>query len=735
MFETESRMHPASIPEGYEHVFDRSGGVGQGPEVISTSQHLEVVCGPLLNYKGMLEENSEKPLWKGSVLIVTHPGQQKPILHLRCLGPAKGELLNRNKEPTVIEGAKLYADLDKEFWRFSITVATQPFEACWEYTIPRFNAVHANEMPPRWCFFIPAAQKSMRSMFHSCNGFSIGTDMDVWKGPNLWKEVMRIHEKQPFHCMIGGGDQIYNDSIRIDGPLRAWTDISNPHKRRGHDFSETMRAECDNYYSENYVKWFSGEEFAKANSQIPQINVWDDHDIIDGFGSYVDHFMKCAVFRGIGGISFKYYCLFQHHIAPPISTYTTDAPETMQANADGTAGGDPRQLANSWVYQEPEEDISWIIGTKPGPYVEERSRSIYMRLGRKIAFLGVDARTERTRHQVNYPETYDAIFNRAAHELQAAQGQIKHLILLLGVPIAYPRLYWLENLFQSPAMAPIRLLNKRFGVGGDFFNKFDGQVDLLDDLDDHYTCKHHKAERRELLQRLQRLSRKFSVRVTILGGDVHLAAVGRFYSNLELGIPPELDFRFMANVISSAITNKPPPKAVANLLAKRNKLHHLDPQTDETLMDLFDKPPGGKEKAASWNKVTLPSRNFACITEHEDEHVSSMDINYTPDKPAKTGHDPLNKGETGAGTTYPSADGISATSGVVGGLDISIRVEIDSRDVSGATDGYGLSVPPLEIPPGKDRDDDNGEHSSHMHLPEALHWHHKDSIRPGSSPA
>ncbi|KAI5285554.1 hypothetical protein KEM54_000481 [Ascosphaera aggregata] len=495
-----------------------------------------------------------------------------------------------------------------------------------------------------------------------------------------------------------------------------------------------MRAECDKYYFNNYAKWFGGDLFAKANSQIPQINVWDDHDIIDGFGSYVDNFMKCAVFRGIGGISFKYYCLFQHHIAPPVSTYTTDAPQTMKANPDGTADSDPRQLENTWVYREPEEDPSWIIGNKPGPYVEERSRNIYMRLGRRIAFLGVDARTERTRHQVNYPETYDALFSRAAQEIQASQGQIKHLILLLGVPIAYPRLYWLENLFQSPAMAPIRLLNKRFGVGGEFFNKFDGQVDLLDDLDDHYTCKHHKLERKDLMQRLQKLSRKFSVRVTILGGDVHLAAVGRFYSKLELKIPPELDFRYMANVISSAITNKPPPKPVANLLAKRNKIHHLDSETDETLMDLFDRPPGGKEKAAPWNKVTLPSRNFACITENDDDQVPTADADYAPEKPAATGHDFLNKGESGSGTQYPTADGITSTSGVTGGLDISIRVEIDSTDGSGVTEGYGFSIPPLVIPPGKDRDNIH-EHSSHMHLAEMIHRHRRDHGRPGSSPA
>jgi hypothetical protein len=54
---------------------------------------------------------------------------------------------------------------------------------------------------------------------------------------------------------------------------------------------------------------------------------------------------------------------------------------------------------------------------------------------------------QRTRHQVNYPETYDLIFQRARDELAAAarSGQpIKHLILLLGIPIAYPvrLLFW-----------------------------------------------------------------------------------------------------------------------------------------------------------------------------------------------------------------------------------------------------------------------------------------------------
>jgi hypothetical protein len=406
----------------------------------------------------------------------------------------------------------------------------------------------------------------------------------------------------------------------------------------------------------------------------------------------------------------------------------------MKATPTGTAGADPRQLKDTYVYPRTADDPSWIVGTRPGPYVEERSRSLYMRLGKRMAFCGIDARTERTRRQVNYPETYELIFQRIRREFSSAKSQVKHLILLLGVPIAYPRLVWLENILSSPVIAPIRLLNKRFGLAGGFFNQFDGKVDLLDDLDDHYTAKQHKHERKELILRLQELSKEFSIRVTILGGDVHLGALGRFYSMPKLRIPAEEDHRYMANIISSAITNKPPPAAVANLLARRNKIHHLrDDATDETLLKMFDKQPGGNIKGAEWNMCTMPSRNYACITEVE----SSWDNQSGAPLPSKgtnglhiveaelvrerflgsDGHSALHEGEEGAGTQHPAADGVNSRSGMIGGLHVSLRVEIDNKDRHGATEGYGFSsklaasladqamltwwpaVPPLIVPP------------------------------------
>jgi hypothetical protein len=685
----------SSLPTGPSNeVPPSANGVGNGPQIISTSKGLEVICGPLLNYRHMSGENTDNPIWHGSVLIVSLAGNIPEKLNLQQAGAGS------NGRPEQIQGTKLYEDEKSAFWQFSIAVPFLDEESEWDYSIPGMRTKDGKNVDKPLRFFVPSKQESMRIMFHSCNGFSVGTDEEAWSGPALWNDVLRVHGQRPFHVMIGGGDQIYNDSVRVTGPLKPWTDMGNPEKRRNFPFPETMRAQCDQFYFDNYVRWYSTAPFSLANGQVPQLNIWDDHDIIDGFGSYTDHFMRAPVFRGIGGVAHKYYMLFQHHLPPPVSTYTTDAPQTTGGHAKSTPA-DPTQLNKSYVAKLDNEDPSYIIGGKPGPYVEERSRHVFCQLGKRMAFLGIDARTERTRHQINYPETYKKIWDHVDAHVTKSNGAIRHLILLLGVPIAYPRLQWLENILRSPIIGPLRFLNKRFGVAGSLFNQFDGGVDLLDDLDDHYTAGQHKKERKELIHSLQVLAKKHSMRITILGGDVHLAALGRFYSKPELNIAAEADWRYMANIVSSAITNKPPPTAVANLLAKRNKIHHLDHDTHETLLELFNKnpgvgEPGVKPKSADANKATMPSRNYA-ITSGIQINGTDGVANTTFTVP-KNPREPLHAGELNAGTDHAAAQGITRTNlAGADGLDVTIRVEKNPSDREGRTEGYGFSIPALDV--------------------------------------
>jgi hypothetical protein len=64
-------------------------------------------------------------------------------------------------------------------------------------------------------------------------------------------------------------------------------------------------------------------------------------------------------------------------------------------------------------------------------------------------------------------------------------------------------------------MDPVKALG-RAGLFGGLLNKFDGSIEILDDLDDHWTSKKRKLERKWLVEDLQDLAAEKSVRITIL---------------------------------------------------------------------------------------------------------------------------------------------------------------------------------------------------------------------------
>ncbi len=58
------------------------------------------------------------------------------------------------------------------------------------------------------------------------------------------------------------------------------------------------------------------------------------------------------------------------------------------------------------------------------------------------------------------------------------------------------------------------------------FGFLPGQQELEDDLRDHWTSPPHLQERLRSVHRLLKFSAETECRVTILSGDVHVAAVG-----------------------------------------------------------------------------------------------------------------------------------------------------------------------------------------------------------------
>lgn len=521
--------------------------------------------------KDLSQVENDDGLFESSPSPLEHSGPQGPtsFSNNRKL-ESDGERLGRYQE---VAGARLYADPDRDvtFWRFNLEVELEDAQHHVAYRINR---------GPSGGFWVPARGQSMHMMFHSCNGFSLSVNPDNFSGPDpLWRDVLNTHQTRPFHVMIGGGDQIYNDRVMLETQhFGEWTRMRNPAHKHHAPFTHEMKEELESFYLNRYCMWFSQGLFSMAASQIPMVNIWDDHDIIDGFGSYPHHFMETPVFSGLGNVAFKYYMLFQHQSVPEETT---------------------------------SHESSWILGRQPGPYIKQHSRSVFMHMGRHVAFLGLDCRTERRRTEVLSLETLDIVLERCRNEL--VEGETKHLIVLLGVPVAYPRLVWLENVLTSRFMDPVKALGRAGILKGGFLNKFDGGVEILDDLDDHWTATNHKHERNELIKDLQDLAAERSCRITILGGDVHLAAIGQFHSNPKLQIPKDKDHRYMPNVISSAIVNTPPSDMLADILNKRNKVHHLDHYTHENMIPMFTHDVNDKKRN---NKHLLPRRNWCSISEY-----------------------------------------------------------------------------------------------------------------------
>ncbi|CAG8876114.1 unnamed protein product [Penicillium nalgiovense] len=497
-----------------------------------------------------------------SMIDYTSEGAKQPMPSNR-MHAVDGETASLHRD---IPGTRLYADAarDVTFWRFNLEVELGTTQQRIAYRI---------NQGPALGFWVPPVGESMNIMFHSGNGFSPSADSDRVCGPDpLWRDILNEHQTRPFHVMIGGGDQIFNDSVITESTFfQEWIKIKNAAERYGASFTPEFRAELEQFYLERYAAWFSQGLFSLANSQIPMVNMWNDHEIFEGFGSYHDDFMQTSVISGIGKIAFKYYLLFQHHSVP-------DETET--------------------------DEPSWLLGAHLGPYIEQKSRNLFMSLGQGVSLLALDCRTERRSNEVLSEETCDLLWDRCHREIM--KGETKHLIVLTSVPVAYPEWYaMLRNFMNS------RKSLGKAGVLGGLVNRSGGNVEVFDD---HWAGKHLKSERTWLVEDLQDLAAEKSVRITILSGDVHLAAIGQFYSSPKLNVAKDHDYRYMPNVISSAIADIPETDLIADTLNKRNTVHHMDSNTDEDVVPIFVQDVNGKARN---NKRLLPRRNWCSIREYK----------------------------------------------------------------------------------------------------------------------
>ncbi|EJD46069.1 hypothetical protein AURDEDRAFT_63375 [Auricularia subglabra TFB-10046 SS5] len=583
--------------------------------------HLQFMAGPMLRFDTI--ENGDT--WLGACMIVTadagsvyepapfltlewdpdrrpdmsrlapHPADAFPSVisstpsqFLNAQANGNGDAASPRKQSQRINGQEIWFYEGRAasftFWRFMLRIPLGSHDMAIQYQVN-------GGLPLE--FHVPARGENMRIAAYSCNGFSAGVNPDDFRGPGfssgydpVWMDLLEHHNTKPFHVLIGGGDQLYCDSIVREPELQPWVTEKDALVKKNITVTEELRYAVDRFYFSHYCTSFRTGAFARANSTIPMLNMLDDHDLIDGFGSYPDELQMAPIFRLIGSRGYFFFLLFQCFVVPEL---------------DGI-----NPMPGSHVFK------STIIGG-PGPYVPFPSHSALSIMGPNLAMLLLDCRAERRREQVCSNEEYERVFKAVL----ALPEQVDHLIVQLGIPIAYPRMNFLETALSS-RMNPLIALSRSGTFAKGMINKFNADAELLDDLNDHWTAKGHKSERNWLIEQMQTVALSKKMRVTFLSGDVHCAAVGQF-KTLARGKTAEVqagkDHRWMLNIVSSAIVNTPPPAAVLTMVGiladkKHKTMHHVE--TDEKMVPIFAKDPTTGNPSKN-GKYVMGKRNYSII--------------------------------------------------------------------------------------------------------------------------
>lgn len=461
--------------------------------------------GPLLHFNGQ-----EHRTWNVSALYVLPETLRDP--------PDLIFFYNNKKQ--VAFGTILGTKFGYQFVRYMMGIKQGTSGQMVEYYLPNEN--------PHF-FHVPAIEQPSNILYHSCNGYQTEADRKQVGGITpIWAAINSRHGEKPFDIQLGGGDQIYADGLIYGSSCNVEPSVGNMHgvfalttlQEWLNDkeslntalFTPAMRAEVQQFYFNQYVNHFNEDQFKEAMASIPAINQPDDHDFYDGCGSYPEALQNSPVMSGIRNIASWFAFVVQHQISK------TEFPR-------------PRLLGQNRGYH-----FLHVIDNK------------------RLAILGVDTRTERTAGQIVAAESWRNIFDL----LEGLLPDVQHLLVMLGVPVVYASTTCFESTLSAidSTASGHTLLSFLPGM----LNQF-GLPELADDFRDAWSHKDHVAERNHLIKNLQRLANQKHIRVTLLGGDVHLGGAGKIYRR-DCGIDDVSDHA-MIQIISSPVGNAPVSKLCA----------------------------------------------------------------------------------------------------------------------------------------------------------------------------
>ncbi|KAG2425950.1 hypothetical protein HXX76_013323 [Chlamydomonas incerta] len=543
---------------------------------------------------------AEPRVWVGSVLVVTKAPVEELVVTMQ---DETGNAVGSPLPPTLLE---MYHDWNAVRFMIRVPVAAQQTKV--NYGV----SVSGQKLKPQegehFHFYIAGYKQPAHWGYYSCSGFSLDVPAEkrekYWGGMKpLWEDVKKVHEKKPLHLLVGGGDQLYNDDVWTVPELKPFLDMSRKtpadrDAKQKAEFTDSMRAAVGAYYFHHYAVHFAQPIIADMYALVPQVMSWvsEGVDIFDGWGSYPPYLQSSAVFKGIFDLANTWYSVFQQHCTK---------------------------------YEKP-------------------MVSIY-ELGGSTAVVTCDQRHRRLRDQILPLEHYMRLTMLCTN----LPPHVRHVVIVFTVPVVYPHIRGGQKILSCLSTECMSGMLAKLGVSP--MNHFN-EPELMDDLDDHWTARSHQEERRFLIEHLQMLARYRGCRVTLLSGDVHVCGAGHLYSHptppTEQGLLH--DYRYMPQIVSSAIANPPPPSGLMKVLEYFSRPGKINKYTSYRMDRII-------KNAVGVGKILENKRNWCEVLEHDandpvhpsyltfrlrveedpgnNATLSSHDYPVAPLEPATPGHD------------------------------------------------------------------------------------------------
>ncbi len=347
---------------------------------------------------------------------------------------------------------------------------------------------------------LPDTEQSLSFGFYTCHmpyvqsifGNTNLVNMEMWE---CLDQTLQRHAEEDLRFLIAGGDQVYVDGV---GTLDIWKYLNKVMYKEDGEVYPSKEAMIS-WYRDIYRGYWGFPTVREVFSCYPTYMMWDDHELGDGWGSFIldrdagkdeldeifpqrkaKNLRRADCFKLLDRMreaAVQVYMEYQHSHNPP----TPDAGQFDYAiSHDSTA----IYFLDSRGYRDINRSRNRILGTK--------------QLKRFLQWLqDLDPR------------------------------QTRYLFIVSTVPLMH--------------MSSV-VVNASEGVMADL-------SDLQDDLRDSWEHKLHNSERKKLVRALFDVANR-GIKVSILSGDVHASAVFRMVDQQSEAVIYQLT--------SSAITyNKP----------------------------------------------------------------------------------------------------------------------------------------------------------------------------------